>query len=293
MKTSYVKLKYKIETPLDILSKWLYKRIFSNDKAIQIMCIKHYSKIRKKYFKNGIWNFNGIKLPEYRINETNCLMYRIYLDTLFIYCNYNDNYDSNLIDKIDTYLPEGPYGYKKNDFDVSVQKDDIVIDAGAWIGDFSAYSSIKGAHVYAFEPCKETFKYLEITQNLNQNIKIYNEGLGDKNGLFHLSNNEIDSATNKIDNNQHSEIIEIRTLDSFVKDINIKKIDFIKADIEGYERNLLIGAKEVLSKFSPKLSICTYHLPDDPIVLPRIILDANPNYRIIQKSKKLYACVNK
>ena len=60
-------------------------------------------------------------------------MYLVYLDTFFIYCNFNDNYNSHIIDKIDDVLPEGPYGYKNELVDVTISKNDIVIDAGAWI----------------------------------------------------------------------------------------------------------------------------------------------------------------
>lgn len=70
-------------------------------------------------------------------------------------------------------------------------------------------------------------------------------------------------------------------------------MDFIKSDIEGEERNMLRGAMETLRRFSPKLSICKYHLPDDPENLKKIILEANPNYVIREEYMKLYAYVPK
>jgi hypothetical protein len=45
----------------------------------------------------------------------------------------------------------------------------------------------------------------------------------------------------------------------------------------------------VLKDFAPKLSICTYHLPDDPKIIRELILDANPKYIIEEKFKKMYA----
>ena len=80
-------------------------------------------------------------------------------------------------------------------------------------------------------------------------------------------------------------------LDQWVNENQITQIDFIKADIEGAERYMLSGATEVLRKFAPKLSICTYHLPDDPQVLEKIIIKANPKYKVIHTVKKLYAYV--
>lgn len=88
------------------------------------------------------------------------------------------------------------------------------------------------------------------------------------------------------------ETIEITTVDKFVKDNHITKVDFIKSDIEGMERNMLLGAKETLRKFAPKLAICTYHLPDDPEVLEKIIKEANSDYVVVQLRHKLMASVS-
>jgi hypothetical protein len=76
-----------------------------------------------------------------------------------------------------------------------------------------------------------------------------------------------------------------------VEENNIECVDFIKADIEGFEREMLKGATNVLKKFAPKLAICTYHLHDDPEVLEKIIKEANPDYTVVHLKRKLYACV--
>jgi hypothetical protein len=80
-------------------------------------------------------------------------------------------------------------------------------------------------------------------------------------------------------------------MDEYVNENNLAKVDFIKADIEGAERLMLAGARNVLKDFAPKLSICTYHLPDDPAVLEELIRDANPKYEVTHKWQKLYAHV--
>ena len=93
--------------------------------------------------------------------------------------------------------------------------------------------------------------------------------------------------------NSRTESVETVTLDSFVRENKLERVDFIKADIEGFERHMLQGAQETLRKFAPKLALCTYHLPDDPQVLENLIKQANPNYNVVQKRKKLYASVPK
>ncbi|MDR3704385.1 MAG: FkbM family methyltransferase [Paludibacteraceae bacterium] len=293
MKTAFKLYKLKMESPSEIFINRIYKLILGKEKATEQKYKYHSDIIKRKYLKdNATWNFNGIRLPINEYDENFQAMYAVYLDSLFVYCTYDDNYDCSLIDQLDEVLPEGTYGYKNELIDVTVKKDDIVIDAGAWIGDFSAYASVKGAKVFAFEPGKHILKYLYKTSELNSNITVVEKGLSDESGISYLTNSVGDSSSNQIVTSGDSDDqIELISIDNFVKENNLQRVDFIKADIEGFERNMLLGAKQTLKTFAPKLAICTYHLPDDPQVLAKIILDANPNYVIVQKRKKLYAMV--
>ena len=106
--------------------------------------------------------------------------------------------------------------------------------------------------------------------------------IADSQGMLVAANND-DSKT---------ETVNVTTIDQFVSSNNIEKVDFIKADIEGAERNMLLGATNTLKKFAPKISVCTYHLPDDKEVLEKIVKDANPDYHIIHKYKKMYCWVD-
>ena len=62
-------------------------------------------------------------------------------------------------------------------------------------------------------------------------------------------------------------------------------------DIEGSERFALQGATDTVKRFKPRMAICTYHLPDDPDVIPRIVLQTRPDYAIHVKDLDLYAGV--
>jgi FkbM family methyltransferase len=184
------------------------------------------------------------------------------------------------------------------DFNVTVKKEDVVIDAGAWIGDFSAYAVSKGAIAYAFEPVEETFQLLRKTEKLNcvnfGGIYPVKKGLGDRESEMMIAiskNNTGESSTVLKMSGTVSEKITITTIDKFVEENKLAKVDFIKADIEGAERDMLRGAFHVLKTFAPKLAICTYHLPDDPEVLERIILEANPQYKVVHLRHKLFAAV--
>jgi FkbM family methyltransferase len=257
-----------------------------------------------KDYKNGkeCYNFNGAFLPCNDYDSKKIIIpAEIFIDTFLVPCFFEDNYCKTFIDKIDKRMHEGPYGYKDAEFDVTVKADDIVIDAGAWIGDFSAYAASKGATAYAFEPTTEIFRTLNQTAELNDG-KIYpvQMGLGRNdceisffidsengtgNSVFHAGAGGFIPMTN------NSEIVKITTLDKFADENKLNKIDFIKADIEGAERDMLIGAKRVLKEFAPKLAICTYHLKDDPVILEKIIRESNPKYKIVHLHDKLFACV--
>lgn len=91
-----------------------------------------------------------------------------------------------------------------------------------------------------------------------------------------------------LDQQGRCETAPVTTIDAFCAK-NALTVDFIKADIEGAERRMLTGAKDILKTQGPKISVCTYHLPDDPQVIRDLLLKANPNYRIVEKWKKIYA----
>lgn len=196
-------------------------------------------------------------------------------------------------------MPDGPNAYKDGDFDIGVKAGDTVIDAGAYIGDFAAYAAVKGATAYAFEPEERIFKILTKTAELNRNKIIpVQKGLGDFDGEAEFFADDADEGAASISPASgdkkgfaNKSKISITRLDTFAADKKLERLDFIKADIEGAERGLLAGAKEVLREFAPKLAICTYHLSDDRQVLESLILDANSKYRVRQGPNKLYAAV--
>ncbi len=55
---------------------------------------------------------------------------------------------------------------------------------------------------------------------------------------------------------------------------------FIKMDVEGSEYQSLIGAKNTIRKYKPRLAISAYHKTADFIELPKLILEINSDYRL-------------
>jgi FkbM family methyltransferase len=286
---------------IEVLKRRQKERIKRYDQEIQA-----FKRNWLKQNEHGAYfDFGICKLPDISDSpEKIRALISIFGDVFLFPCFLNDIYDSKIVEYLDMriipdslWFYEGPYGYTDGVFDVTVRKGDVVIDAGAWIGDFSAYAVFKGATAYAFEPVRETYQLLCKTRDLNLNKgKIYpiQKGLGSSECEMNISIDIKNSGANSIAINRQQNMNEkvfITTLDKFVEETEIERIDFIKADIEGAEREMLKGASNVLKTFAPKLAICTYHLPDDPEVLEKIILDANPDYTVVHLSRKLFAMV--
>lgn len=190
------------------------------------------------------------------------------------------------------YSDEGPYEWG----DVSIEKGDVVFDCGANLGIFSVFAAFRGAEVYAFEPIAAARTILEKTIALNPDVAgtvhIEPFALGNEEGRaeFTVLEDTLVGSSMVLNQQGRHESVQVTTIDNFCAKKNICP-DFIKADIEGAERLMLAGAKSVLRSAAPKLAVCTYHLPDDPVVLKNLVLDANPGYVFTEKWKKFYACV--
>lgn len=189
---------------------------------------------------------------------------------------------------------EGPY--EDNNF--SIEEGDYVVDVGANIGLFSALASRQtggNGLVYAFEPIKKSRELLSKNIKINNlfNVEIKELALSDVSGQkeFSVSDNLGNSSGYFFETEKggFTENVEIETLDNLVREGLISKVNFIKIDIEGMERNFLLGAKETIKYFHPKIAICIYHRPDDKKVLEEIIKEIEPNYKIFFNKTKMFA----
>ena len=152
------------------------------------------------------------------------------------------------------------------------------LDIGSNIGYFSLLASIlvkMNGRVIAFEPIKKLYKQIKFSKKINSynNIKIYNFGLSDKNIKEKIYLQEKNIASSSIykknilnfsfykgfifkklfetKNLIKFENIVLKKLDNLIK----CKVDFIKIDVEGEEYPALLGMKQILKKYKPKLII--------------------------------------
>lgn len=130
----------------------------------------------------------------------------------------------------------------------------IIFDVGANKGDYVQllYSKFPNAHIYAFEPVKRV--YNELKKNVASTVSTHNIGFSDskrhavihfnpaKLGLSSLYERRLEHFNKSLSD---SEEITLSTISAFCKENNIKKIDFLKLDIEGHELAALKGTEGV------------------------------------------------
>jgi hypothetical protein len=73
--------------------------------------------------------------------------------------------------------------------------------------------------------------------------------------------------------------VRVITIDDFVKENNFPRVDFIKIDTEGYEAQILKGAKETIKKFKPTMVMAAYHNRSDKELLPEIVKSIDSSYK--------------
>lgn len=136
-------------------------------------------------------------------------------------------------------------------YDTFIQPDKNFLDIGAHIGTYSLVCAKKAKHTYAFECSPTTFCYLAANialQGLEEKVSPYPFALGNEdrpmeyivrskdgggNGVKHLATT--DAACKKLP-------VLMRRLDTF----GLTDIGFIKIDVEGFEKEVLLGALETL-----------------------------------------------
>jgi FkbM family methyltransferase len=193
-------------------------------------------------------------------------MVRWYKRPTIRHCSRNSiNYNFDLSNRMDwfNYFSMPDDGFKN--LLLNLKKDFIVFDIGANIGTtvMPFAKKCETGFVYAFEPNPDTVNLLNNNLGLNnfENIEIYNLGLGNNPGnkkLYRINENNFGMdriMSTGIQKQFPAFDITISTIDLFVKEKQIKRIDLIKIDTEGYETEIIKGGINTIREFHPLLFI--------------------------------------
>lgn len=148
-------------------------------------------------------------------------------------------------------------------------EDGVVLDVGAHAGQFAKLFSrlVPRGQVYAFEPGGYARAILRIALALNRcgNVAVLPLGLGAREGTeiltlpvkrpgsygFGLAHLGPETRFLTVER----EAVPISTIDRMVEILELSRLDFIKADIEGWELQLVRGGLGAIRRFRPILLV--------------------------------------
>ena len=144
-------------------------------------------------------------------------------------------------------------------------QDGVVFDVGAHAGQMAKLFAIMAphGHVFAFEPGAYALSILRPMVRLKGRGRITIDPIafGAKPGTLTLSTPIKKSGSlgfglshlgqGAEGDNVYRHEVAVETVDRYVAAKGIKRLDLIKADIEGWEMQLLLGATETLAKLRP------------------------------------------
>lgn len=156
--------------------------------------------------------------------------------------------------------------------------EEVFVDLGAYTGD-STISFLRNygdsyKKIYAYEITPETYQILVSNLKDYPNVVCYLKGVGDTRSSLSVVNSSADASANTVFVSANGTIPMV-TLD---EDIG-ETITIIKADIEGFEQEALLGAINHIKNDHPKLLISVYHKNEDLWKIPKMIKEIDLTYK--------------
>ncbi len=166
-----------------------------------------------------------------------------------------------------------------------VQHGDIVLDGGAHFGGFVRKALDRGAKiVVAIDLDPDAIRCLKRTfekEILAGTVIVYPKGIWHEDTELYLER-DVHTWGNKAamkPDREGDKPLPLTTIDNIVEKLKLKRVDFIKLDIEGAERNALQGAHVTLKRFKPRMAIAAYHLKDDKTAIVKVTLAGQSDYK--------------
>jgi FkbM family methyltransferase len=158
-----------------------------------------------------------------------------------------------------------------------VTGDDIVADCGAAEGIFALLVHSRARSVYAIEPSPHWTASLGRTFDGAPNVTVLPAAIGATPGTAYLSGGALDSAVST-NGREGGHAVIVETIDRLFADRD-QPLTYLKADLEGFELEMLEGARRTIARYRPKIAITTYHRADHAEWIADFLRQVDPAYR--------------
>lgn len=209
-----------------------------------------------------------IKLFYYKLFSNKAISFDIKIDNGKVI--YKTTFDNKVLYTNEAlYSIAVDFGYYQHNY--KAKNGDFVIDAEANVGHISMFFSKcvgQNGKVFCFEPDKHNIKSLEnnikLNSDLKDNIIIQDMLLWNEDTLLDFEESgTVASSAKWFSENANIVKKQAVTIDNWVKNNNVHRLDLIKMDIEGAEIEAIEGCVETIKTLKPKFAIASYHIIDN------------------------------
>lgn len=271
------------------------------DKVFVLLC-SYYSKVNRAIGKQ----LDDAGIPYSMIDN---IVFKNHADKLInVYDLLDDEESKNIYETLVTKRMTGddsdlPVSLNEQYFGlghfISNNPNEVFLDCGSYVGDSLERYIWKNEGVFgkilAFEPDEHNVKAMKYRIHRLSNewgfddskIIIYEKGLSDSNSAAKIVRSDVNNgfSSNLVvgDDNTDGDVVR---LDSLITE----PISFLKADIESWEYKMLLGAKNTIEKYKPKMAICIYHNAADFYEIALLIKSIVPEYKFAVRHHSTTLC---
>ncbi|NHN25611.1 FkbM family methyltransferase [Flavobacterium jejuense] len=251
---------------IKILFFWIFfnKNNISFSELIRFLIKPKVSSIARKYI------YQIIKNGDYEISFNN-LDKKLYWPSKFSISRLNQVI-------AESFDIEDWHYYQKTHTEINV--DEVVLDIGTAEGLLPLSVVDKCKYIYMIEPSTLFCNCLSRTfSDYKNKTTIFNVAVGNEDGIINFDENSLDGMISN-ENTSFSNEIPINKVDTL---LNNQIITYLKADIEGFELEMLKGAEQTIKRNQPKIAITTYHTQNNPKEIIDLIKSFVPEYNYYVK----------
>jgi FkbM family methyltransferase len=179
---------------------------------------------------------------------------------------------------VETFDQQDWHFYQKEHTQIS--QGEILLDIGTAEGLFPLTVVEKCSKIILVEPNPHFYNALQKTfAKFAHKVQIIHSAVGNKKGSISMQGESLSGSI--IENDTAHGAIPLNKIDTILP--ANQKITYLKADIEGFEEEMLKGAELTIKRNTPKIAITSYHLQNNANEIIRLVKSFVPDYQYYVK----------